>query len=127
MKITLAGEEIELKFTFKRIGDIEKEIGSMYSYPPKCVDRTVTVSEIVSIYYNAQEAAYSREKIFEKIMSDGLVSHITITYDIVMRLSVGKKVTEELEAAEAEAKAEAAAKAESESEALVEVKGSEKK
>ena len=97
MKITLAEEEIELKFTFKRIAAIEKQIGSVYSYPTKCADRSVTISDIVSIYYNAQEAAYSEEKIFEKVLSDGLVNHITMTYDIFMKLAVGEKVTKQLE------------------------------
>ena len=99
MKTTLAGEDIELNFTFKRVDAIEKDIGSLYGYPTKCVNKSVTASDIVSIYYNAQEAAYSKEKIFEKILADGLINHITLTYDIIMRLSVGEKLTKQLEEA----------------------------
>jgi hypothetical protein len=97
MEIELAGEKIELKFTFSRIKAIEEVLGSIYNYPEKCGNKTVTVSDIVSIYYNAQEAAYSEEQIFKKIVADGLVNHITITYDVVMRFIVGEEITKRLE------------------------------
>lgn len=97
-KTTLAEEEIELKFTHERIDTIEKEIGSFYSYPDKCSDKTVTVSNIVSIYYHAQEGtAYNKHQIFDKIIKDGLIPHITQTCNIIMGLIFGEKIMTQLE------------------------------
>ena len=98
MEVELAGEKLELKLTFKRMKIIEKEIGSFYSYPNKCADKTVTVSDIVCIYYNGQEGtAYNEGKIFDKVMSDGLVTHVTRTYDAVMSIVFGEEVMKQIE------------------------------
>jgi len=92
MKIKLAGQEIEIKLTHKRIQEIEKVTTSIYSYVDKCVDKSVTVSEIVVMYYQGQEGtAYSEDQIFEKIIQDGLSIHVSNTINIVMELIVGKE------------------------------------
>ncbi len=99
MKITLAGEEIEMLFTHKRMKIIEKQIGSVYGYTDKCALKTVTISDIVSIYYNGQEGtSYNEEQIFKKVVSDGLAIHIANTYDCLARTVFGDKAVEELEA-----------------------------
>ena len=99
MKITLAGEEIEMLFTHKRMKVIEKEIGSVYGYTDKCALKTVTASDIVSIYYNGQEGtAYNEEEIFKKVISDGLAVHVAFTYDCLARAVFGDKAVKELEA-----------------------------
>lgn len=98
MKITLVGEEIELKFTHGRMDNIEKKIGSLYGYSDKCSSKAVTISDIICIYYNAQEGtAYSENQIFEKILVDGLASHVAQSYDVIIRLVFGEKITKQLE------------------------------
>lgn len=99
MKITLAGEEIEMIFTHKRMKIIEKQIGSVYGYTDKCALKTVTVSDIVSIYYNGQEGtAYNEEEIFKKVVADGIAVHVASTYDCLVRTVFGDKAVKELEA-----------------------------
>jgi len=98
MKVELAGEEFELKLTFERMRAIEKEIGSLYSYPDKCAAKTVTAADIVCIYYHGQEGtAYNMGTIFTKVMEDGLVTHVTRTYDAVMSLVFGEKLMRQIE------------------------------
>lgn len=79
MKITLAGEEIEMKPTFNRIRKVEKECGvdSLFSLAINMRDGKVAFTDVVNIYWLFQEgAAYSQDVISEKILADGFANHL---------------------------------------------------
>jgi len=98
MKVTLDGKELELEFTHGIMREIEKQIISAYAYPDKCIAKTVTSSDVVAIYYNAQKGtAYNEQHIFDMVAADGLVFHITQTFDVIMRFISGARITKQLE------------------------------
>ncbi|MDA0780677.1 MAG: hypothetical protein PQ612_06045 [Rickettsiales bacterium] len=94
MKITLAGEEIELNPTFENIKKAESEMGTFVGYGTRCVKETVTVSDIVNAYYHLQSTPYSKPQLFEKITNDGLIKHMINLRNLIVPLLTGKEPEE---------------------------------
>lgn len=95
-KVILDGEELKISNSFKNITDVEKEIGSIYGFTQKISDRTVTVSDVVNTYYHMQsESSYSKQQLFEKIIKDGLVKHMSMIGQIFMPNLVGNQTVQE--------------------------------
>lgn len=99
MKIILADEEINLKLTMERIDKIEGLSGhSIFSFPDRCADKSLKTKDIVVLYWQAQQGtSYSKEQIFQKVMSDGLASHYSQICTVLMAQVYGEKVMKQLE------------------------------
>ena len=106
MKVILAGEEIEMSTKYIYLKKVEEEVGSIFGYSDKCLKKTITLMDIVDIYYYLQQgAAYSQEKIYDKVIADGLMTHINYVAELFLPLVIGNSTIAELEK-EAEKKLE---------------------
>ena len=94
-KILLAGEEIEINLSFENINNVEKHTGSIWGFSKRCAEKTVSISDIVTVYYYMQDGtSYNQEQIFKKIMQDGFMKHIGNVSSVFLPLLVGNQTVE---------------------------------
>lgn len=97
-KITLGGDDFSLRINFGTIEIVEGFIGKLYAFGDKINNKDVGLTEIVETYYNMQEGtAYNKAEIFDRICTDGLMTHIINVSNIFMPILVGNLNLEEVQ------------------------------
>jgi len=107
MEVKIGNDKINIELNFKRISEIEKQVGSIYSLLEKVTNKEISFSDVICFYYNGQsDASYSEEQLYKMIAKDGLTVHIGNVYNITLELLVGEetvsKITKEAEKEEAD-------------------------